>query len=299
MRVQFGSASVWSRSLTLIASARGRNSTGDTSTGENPMHVAIRKVISVPVVLIAALSVTSVAASAGTHDSNGLPRFGPGKQYHPEIDPSDFTPNVDNQWFPLTPGTTLTYTGTKDGQAARDVSTVTHKTAIIDGVTTRVVFDQLFLTGQLAERTFDYYAQDDDGNVWYFGEDTVARVDNGNLTDTEGSFRAGVDGAQPGVFMQAHPQIGRRFRQEWYEGHAEDQFRALSRAGHVTVPFGSFRHALKTEETTALEPDVVDNKYYVRGIGEVVETSIAGPVEKLELVDVKGLGASPDHEGEL
>jgi hypothetical protein len=90
----------------------------------------------------------------------------------------------------------------------------------IDGVTCRVVFDRLFLSGKLAERTFDYYAQDDDGNVWYFGEDTVKLDDKGHLTDTSGSFRAGVDGAQPGVFMQAEPETGRRFRQEWYKGQA-------------------------------------------------------------------------------
>jgi len=100
---------------------------------------------------------------------------------------------------------------------------------VIDGVTTRVIFDRLFLDGTLAERTYDYYAQDDDGNVWYFGEDTVKTDDQGNLTETSGSFRAGVDGAQPGVFMQAHPEIGRRFRQEWYKGQAEDQFKVVEK----------------------------------------------------------------------
>ena len=188
--------------------------------------------------------------------------------------------------LPLEPGTTLTYEGTKDGQPARNIFHVTSKTKVIDGVRCRVVFDRLFLSGKLAERTFDYYAQDDDGNVWYFGEDTVKLDDKGHLTDTSGSFRAGVDGAQPGVFMQAEPEIGPRFRQEWYKGQAEDQFKVVSRAAQVTVPYGSFHRALKTEERTDLEPTVLDNKYYVRGIGEVAEVSARGPVEKLELVSV-------------
>jgi len=227
------------------------------------------------------------AATSARPSRNELPRFGPGKRYNPVIEASDFSPHIDNPWFPLKAGTTLIYEGTKDGKKARNVFAVTSDTKVIDGVTTRVIFDQLFLDGKLAERTFDYYAQDDDGNVWYFGEDTTALDEQGNLTDTEGSFRAGVDGAQPGVFMQAHPQIGRRFRQEWYEGHAEDQFKVVSLSARVTVPYGSFRRALKTEETTRLEPGVLDNKYYVRGIGEVEEVSVKGPHEKLVLVNVK------------
>ncbi len=191
------------------------------------MNASVHKLLTIPVVAAAVLTLSSAAADA-CHVP-GLPRFGPGAQYHPAIDPKDFGPDVDNPWFPLEPGTTYTYTGTKDGEAARELFTITDRTMLVDGVRTRVVFDRLFLAGTLDERTYDYYAEDDAGNVWYFGEDTVARDDRGNLTDTEGSFRAGVDGAQPGVYMQAHPQIGRRFRQEWYAGHAEDQFRVLSR----------------------------------------------------------------------
>jgi hypothetical protein len=236
----------------------------------------------------ATLGLTAVAASASKDDD--LPVFGPGREYHPEIEAADFTPDVDNRWFPLTPGTTLTYVGTKDGEPARELVTTTDSTKVIDGVTTRVVFDRLYLSGKLAERTFDYYAQDDDGNVWYFGEDTVALDDNGNLTDTEGSFRAGVDGAEPGVFMERHPEVGRRFRQEWSPGQAEDQFRVVSRHARVTVPYGAFHNALQTEETTDLEPGVLDQKFYVRGIGEVAERSVHGPPETADLVSVESNG---------
>ena len=140
--------------------------------------------------------------------------------------------------------------------------------------------------GVLEERTSDYYAQDRCGNVWYFGEDTAELDRHGRVIDTEGSFHAGVDGAQPGVYMQAHPQLGRKFRQEWYRGQAEDVFYAVDLSTPVRVPFRTFHHALRTAETTALEPGVLDNKYYVRGIGEVVEVTVQGPTEKLVLVDI-------------
>jgi len=124
------------------------------------------------------------------------------------------------------------------------------------------------------------------GNVWYFGEDTAELDRHGKVVSTEGSFHAGVDGAQPGVFMQAHPQVGRRFRQEWYQGHAEDVFKVTDLSAPVTVPYGSFRHALRTAETNALEPEVLDNKYYVKGIGQVAELSVTGPREALKLVEI-------------
>jgi hypothetical protein len=215
-----------------------------------------------------------------------LPVFGPGSQYHPVIDPASFGPNVTNPWFPQVVGRVLVYAGVKDGKKAVDIVTASARTRVVDGVTTRVVEDRLYLDGQLEERTSDYYAQDRCGNVWYFGEDTAQLDAHGNVVDTSGSFLAGVHGAQPGVFMQARPEIGRRFRQEWARGEAEDTFRAASLGAPVTVPFGTFAHALRTTETTALEPGVLDVKAYVRGIGEVVERAARGPVERLTLVDI-------------
>jgi hypothetical protein len=232
------------------------------------------------------LTVAGPVTAAGATGTCPLPTFGPGADYHPQIDPAIFSPNVDNPYMPLTPGTTLVYTGTKDGKSALDVSTTTSRTKMIDGVTTRVVEDRLYLDNILEERTSDYYAQDICGNVWYFGEDTAELDSKGHVISTEGSFHAGVDGAQPGVFMQATPEVGRDFRQEWYAGQAEDQFRVLKLEARVSVPYGTFRDALKTKETTSLEPDVVDNKYYVRGIGEVKEVAVKGGTEELDLVEV-------------
>ena len=228
----------------------------------------------------------AVPSPAGAMSSCPLPNFGPGRDYRPLIEPASFSPNVDNKFFPLTPGTTLIYTGTKDGKTALNLVATTSRTKVIDGVTTRVVEDRLYLNNVLEERTSDYYAQDRCGNVWYFGEDTATLDSLGKVISTDGSFRAGVDGAQPGVFMQAHPQIGRKFRQEWYEGHAEDVFMVVSLAAPVTVPYGSFGNALRSEETTALEPGVLDNKFFAQGIGEVTELAVKGPREELRLVEI-------------
>jgi hypothetical protein len=236
----------------------------------------------------AAASATQSSAESGTHRHGRcpLPVFGPGASYRPTIHPGQFAPNVDNPWFPLRPGTTYVYAGVKDGERAIDVFAVSGQVVVVDGVRTRVVNDRLYLNGTLTERTADYYAQDRCGNVWYFGEDTAELDAAGRVVSREGSFRAGVDGAQPGVFMQAKPELGRWFRQEWSPGNAEDQFRVIDKNATATVPYGAFHHALRTEEITALEPGVVDNKLYVRGIGELSERSVKGPVERLSLVDV-------------
>ena len=233
-----------------------------------------------------ALPSGGAAPAAGAASDCPLPAFGPGASYHPKIEPEDFSPHVTNPLLPLTPGTALVYTGVKDGRAALDIVVTSARTRVIDGVTTRVVQDRLYLDGVLEERTADYFAQDECGNVWYFGEDTATLDEHGRVVSTDGSFHAGVGGAQPGVFMQAQPEVGRRFRQEWAPGEAEDQFRVLKLDVLVTVPAGRFAHAVRTEETTALEPGVVDNKYFVRGIGEVEELAVRGPAEKLVLVEV-------------
>jgi hypothetical protein len=215
-----------------------------------------------------------------------LPVYGPGRSYRPTIDRTSFSAHVTNPWFPLVVGRTMVYTGVKDGKRALEVVVVTRHVKRINGAPTRVVEDRLYLNGVLEERTRDYYAQDRCGNVWYFGEDTATLDSRGRVTSTDGSFHAGVGGALPGVMMQARPQVGRWFRQEWYAGQAEDRFRAVSTKAHVSVPYGSFQQALRTEERTSLEPGVIDAKYYVRGVGEVVEGTVKGGQEGLRLVEI-------------
>jgi hypothetical protein len=198
-----------------------------------------------------------------------------------------FSPNVTNPWFPLPPGTTFVYEGTEDGKHTVEYLYVSRQTQKIDGVSCRVVLDRLYLDGKLAETTRDYYTQDKAGNVWYFGEDTVELAPNGALVSAEGSWRSGVDGARAGIYISARPKLGRAIRQEYYPGQAEDYFAVADLSVKVTVPYGTFRHALMTKEWTPLEPDVLDHKFYVRGLGMVKEASVKGPVERLSLVEVR------------
>ena len=203
------------------------------------------------------------------------------------IDPSDFAPRVTNPWFPLEPGTVYVYRGVKDGQASRDVVTVGAATKLVQGVRATVVHDRLYLAGRLRERTTDWYAQDRRGRVWYFGETTAELDRKGHVTSREGSWQSGADGAEAGIFMPTHPKVGRSFRQEYYKGHAEDRFSVLSLGASIRVPFVRSSRALLTKEWTPLEPDVLDHKYYVRGIGMVKEASVRGPREVGALVSVK------------
>jgi len=245
--------------------------------------------VAVAAVLVGVTPIVGVPAwgsLASASSTCRLPTYGPGSSYHPTIRPKDFSPHVTNRWYPLAAGTTYVYAGVEGKAKALDVYAVSRHTKKIDGVVTRMVNDRLFLNGRLVERTTDYYAQDRCGNVWYFGEDTAELDSHGRGLNTEGSFHAGIDGAEPGVYMQANPQLGRKFRQEWLKGEAEDQYRAVSRTAKARAPYGCFTHALRTEETSALEPGILDNKYYVKGIGEIIETTVKGPVETLKLVDV-------------
>ncbi len=198
---------------------------------------------------------------------------------------SDFSARVDNPWYPLRPGTRYVYVGVKDGRPARNVLTVTHRTKTIQGVPCVVVDDRLYLAGRLAERTTDWYTQDGRGNVWYFGERTAELDVNGHVTSTEGSWQAGVDGAEPGIFMPARPRVGESYRQELYKGHAEDHFRVVGSFATVTPP--GTQATLLTREWTPLEPKVIDQKVYVRGIGQVVEQTAKGGNEHLLLVSLR------------
>jgi len=223
--------------------------------------------VRIAIVVAAALT---LAASAG----GGVPG------------PARLAARVDNPWFPLSPGSVYVYKGVEDGKPARDVVTVTHRTKRIQGVVCTVVDDRLYLGGKLAERTTDWYAQDRAGNVRYFGEAT-AELEDGRVTSTEGSWQAGRDGAQAGLFMPAHPRLGQTARQEYLKGEAEDHFRVADLDGTVDTPFTGKRTALVTEEWTPLEPAVLDRKLYVRGIGLVAEHSVKGGHDRLALVSFR------------
>lgn len=200
--------------------------------------------------------------------------------------PSGFTTRIDNPWYPLIAGTSYVYRGVKDGVPSRDVLTVTHQVRTVDRVRCVVVRDRLYLGGYLGERTTEWYSQDKRGNVWYFGENTAEFDQSGHVTSTSGTWRAGVDGARPGIYMPAHPKVGDAGQQELYRGQAQDRFEVLSLHAHVTVPYTSSNQALLTREWTPLEPGVIDHKLYVRGIGTVLEQTVNGGSERAALVSV-------------
>jgi hypothetical protein len=208
-----------------------------------------------------------------------------GQPYDPELPPpSDFVATVDNPYMPWIPGTKTVLEGVSEGQRERNVVVVTDRTKVVMGVTTTVVHDQVFSAdGDLAEDTFDWYAQDSAGNVWYFGEDT-AEYENGHVTSTKGSWEAGVDGAQPGVVMLAQPTLGETYHQEFLKGEAEDVGSVIALDETVTVPFGTFDSVVVTQDTTPLEPQILEHKFYAAGIGVVMERVIRGGQEVSRLV---------------
>jgi hypothetical protein len=200
------------------------------------------------------------------------------------LDPADFTTRVDNPYFPLPVGArwVIRVTDT-EGLEQREVITVTDQTKrIADGVEARVVHDVVSEDGKPVEITDDWYAQDSEGNVWYFGEDTVD-IQNGKR-DTSGSFEAGVNGADAGIAMLAHPSAGTTYREEYYKGHAEDRSRVLALGQQAEVPFGHFTDVLLTEDYTPIEPNVLELKFYAKGIGQVLAETVSGGSEREELI---------------
>lgn len=230
--------------------------------------------------MLATIVATALGAAAA------LPQ--PAPSLAPAAPAGGFTPRVTNAYFPLLPGMRWVYRGVEDGKPMRDVVTVSARVKRIDGVPCAVVLDRSFLAGRPAERTTDWYTQDARGTVWYYGEATAELDRRGRVTSREGSWRAGVRGARAGVFMPAHPRVGQSFAQEQYVGHAEDHFKVVSLHATIRVPYGSFRsRALMTHEFTPLEPHVLDGKWYVRGIGNVLENTLKGPAERAELVSFR------------
>ena len=240
----------------------------------------------ISVVVAASLAAGSVLAASG---SSGSTNGGACAKYHPPFPgPSHFVRTVDNAYFPLPVGRTLVYRGVEDGEKEVDRVTVTDRTKVIEGVTATVVNDELRKrNGRLLEKTFDYYAQDDRGNVWYLGEDTKEFFPNGEV-DTSGSWQAGVDGGKPGIIMENNPQVPDAYRQECLSGEAEDMAWVVGRGGSVDVPLRTVHHVLRTLEFSPLEPSVVDRKLYGPGLGIVFERTLAGGQEVFRLVRVGG-----------
>jgi hypothetical protein len=240
--------------------------------------------ISVRLTGVAALAL-ALAASAGASTSSkpsppGWILRGP---YAPTIDPASYVHTVDNPYFPLRPGSRFHFEGVSDGTSQTDDVVVTSRTKLVLGVRCTVVRDTVSEHGKAVERTFDWYAQDRRGNVWYMGEDSL-ELKNGRLVRADDSWEAGVNGAKPGIIMRGHPRPGDVYRQEYYRpGGALDEARVVGTTATVRVPDGSSRRALVTVEWSPVEPQL-ERKVYVRGLGEVGEEVIAGGHERFRLV---------------
>ena len=231
---------------------------------------------------LAVILLVSLAAACGGGGGEGLPSGS--EPVH--LDPASFSSTVDNPYWPMRPGTRWVYREVDaDGTEQRIDVTVLPRTTRILGIEARVVHDVVTEDGAVVEDTYDWYAQDGDGNVWYLGEDTK-ELEDGRVTSRAGSWRAGVDGAQPGVLLPGSPAAGLAYRQEYLRGEAEDAAEILSLHERVTVPAGSFGDVLMTREWTPLEPAVLEHKFYAPGVGPVLALTIAGAPGREELVRV-------------
>lgn len=201
--------------------------------------------------------------------------------------PKDFDTRVDNPFYPLPVGAKWTYaTETDDGLEVIVVEVLPETKDVAWGVTATVVRDTVTLDGVLIEDTFDWFAQDKDGNAWYFGEDTCAFEDD-VCVDKAGSWEAGVDGALPGIAMLALPKRGDMYYQEFFRDVAEDFAEVESINASAEVPVGSFTGCVRTRDTTSLEPNLVELKTYCGGLGLVLEEE---EDTRVELQELTGLG---------
>lgn len=233
------------------------------------------------ILFMSLLAFAVVAACSGKAVPPATPEI-----YNPSIDPGNFGTVIDNPYFPLTPGTTFVYEGTTANGKEHVEVVVTAQTKVSMGVTCVVVKDTVSVDGAVTEDTLDWYAQDKQGNVWYFGEDTKEYVD-GKVSSTAGTWEAGVDGALPGIIMQAKPAEGDTYRQEFYKGQAEDMASVLSLSGSATTPYGSFSNMLVMNEWSALDnPPVYEHKYYAKGVGFVLVEEVESG-NKVQLIEIR------------
>lgn len=246
----------------------------------------MRPWISAMVVAVAA--VLGVPATAGglvaVGDAGAVIDPGDGGRYAPVLDPAGFTATVDHPYWPLPVGARWVFEESSGRDRERIEVTVLPDTKTVMGIPATVVHDVVTVDGQVIEDTYDWYAQDRDGNVWYLGEDST-EYEDGEVVGTEGSWEAGVDGALPGIVMRAAPEVGDAYRQEYYADEAEDMAEVVKRGARVKIPAGTFDDVLVTKEWTPLEPKVVEKKYYAPGVGVVKERGVRGSKARVRLVE--------------
>jgi len=235
---------------------------------------------------IAVVAVLAAAVTACGDDDGGEPEAvidpGDGGEYAPVIDSAAFVEAIDNPYLPLKPGARWVYEGVEDGETERIEVVVTDERREVMGISATVVRDTVFADDELIEDTLDWFAQDRDGNVWYLGEDSK-EFEDGEVVSTQGSWEAGVDGALPGILMLAQPEVGDAYRQEYYEGEAEDLGEVVEIGASETTPAGDFDDIVVIREWNPLEPEVVEDKYHAPGVGVVLESVVEGGDGRVEL----------------
>jgi len=234
---------------------------------------------------------SSTATSATESDHRGTPAgkgppidVGDPADYQPEVDPANFVVGIDNRWLPFLPGSRWVYESDTDEGVERIDVVVTDDAKTVMGIDVTTVRDTVTLNGRVIEDTWDWYAQDRAGNVWYFGEETKEYDEDGSVS-TQGSWEAGVNGALPGIIMYADPQIGQAYRQEFHEGEAEDVAEVVRNGETTEVAAGRFEDLLVILEWNPIEPDALEEKLYARDVGPVLEQTVRGDDQRVELVE--------------
>jgi hypothetical protein len=225
------------------------------------------------------LSMILLIAACGS-DAAPVIDPGDGGNYTFTLTPEDFVAGIDNPYLPLAVGSRWVF----EGGGERTEIEVLAETRVVMGITATVVRDTVSENGAVIEDTYDWFAQDTAGNVWYLGEDST-EYENGAPVSTAGSWEAGVDGALPGIVMLATPTAGRAYRQEYYVGEAEDMAEVDRLGETVSVPFGDYEGVIVITEWTPLSPDTVEEKYYAPGVGMIKEAAIRGGSGGAELVE--------------
>lgn len=211
--------------------------------------------------------------------------FNPELPYTPDVEARDLGATLDNPLFPAPVGARWVYSADTEEGLERIEVVVLPETRPVWGTTARVVRDTVRLDGDVVEDTWDWYAQDLAGNVWYLGEDT-SEYEDGNIVCNCGAWEAGVSAALPGVIMLAQPAVGDVYRQEYLEGEAEDLAEVVSLDASVSVAAGSWTGCTKTRERSAVEPELDEFKYYCPGVGNVL---VEEDDVRVELVEYSGL----------
>lgn len=209
---------------------------------------------------------------------------GDGGNYQPELDPAHFVDVIDNPYLPLIPGSRWVYDGTSGEESERIEVVVTDERREIMGISAVVVRDTVYVADEVVEDTYDWFAQDTEGNVWYLGEDTH-EYENGVAVNSAGAWEFGVDGALPGIAMPADPTVGEAYRQEFYQDEAEDMSEILSIDSTQTIGLGDYTDVVVTQDWTPLDPDVIEEKWYAPGVGLIYSTHTMGKVGTVELIE--------------